>query len=149
MGMFDNMEIEIKCPYCGRIIDGFQTKSGGCFLHIYKPGDKISSRDSYDGNCILTGFNCYSWCNHGYKIGESGKYLTLIKQVECDVWIPVIDNIISPDRSTWKIKFEYKEGSFYNTVPFRKITKEWVDDFNNRIIDAEYECLWNNLMEKL
>lgn len=32
MGMFDYVNLEIKCPKCGAVVDGFQTKDNGCLM---------------------------------------------------------------------------------------------------------------------
>lgn len=32
MGMFDYVDLEIKCPRCGAKVDGFQTKDNGCYM---------------------------------------------------------------------------------------------------------------------
>ena len=32
MGMFDDIKLEIKCPKCGAIVKGFQSKDGPCYL---------------------------------------------------------------------------------------------------------------------
>lgn len=32
MGMYDDIKLEINCPYCGKKVSGFQSKSGPCML---------------------------------------------------------------------------------------------------------------------
>lgn len=32
MGMFNRVNIKIKCPYCDREVDNFQTKDGDCLI---------------------------------------------------------------------------------------------------------------------
>ena len=37
MGMFDWVDFECKCPSCGQVTGGFQTKDLGCDLSNVKP----------------------------------------------------------------------------------------------------------------
>ncbi len=37
MGMFDYVHFEMRCPVCGRLLDGFQTKDGECLLDKVEP----------------------------------------------------------------------------------------------------------------
>ena len=32
MGMFDHVKFSMKCPFCGQILKGFQSKSAKCCL---------------------------------------------------------------------------------------------------------------------
>ena len=95
MGMFDYMGIEVPCPYCGRIVTGFQTKSGACSLVMYKPGDAVDENDSdrgYNSGEEPKSFSCHSLCDN----------CTVFTWIAVD--IPVIDHIISEDVSKWSIK---------------------------------------------
>ena len=38
MGTYDHVEIEVKCPKCGKIISGFQTKDGPRQFLYLRPG---------------------------------------------------------------------------------------------------------------
>jgi hypothetical protein len=142
--MFDEMNIEIDCPYCGRKIVGFQTKNGGCFLHTYSPGDKVDEDDSnegYNSSEEPTKFYCYSSCDHRYEEKEDEKFgdyqvLHLTKWIWCRVTIPVENHTISPDRDTWKIEFEVREGDGYCV---HYASGGWVDikAFNTKIEELE------------
>ena len=37
MGMFDNVQLTVKCPKCGADVDGFQTKEAACVLDTLQP----------------------------------------------------------------------------------------------------------------
>ena len=39
MGMFDYVDIKIRCPKCKGEMEGFQSKDGECFLCNVKPSD--------------------------------------------------------------------------------------------------------------
>jgi hypothetical protein len=39
MGMFDYVEYEVDCPFCGEELSGFQSKDGECSLATIKPED--------------------------------------------------------------------------------------------------------------
>lgn len=144
--MFDDIDIEIECPYCGRMITGFQTKSGACILKTYHPGDKVSDFDSYDGKYgEPKEFYCYSSCDHEFALHNKDAFKTMRvkKWVECDVNIPVIDHVICEDKSKWKIRFKYNEG---NNGPCyigfsESINQYTVDDFNEYIALIEYDKL--------
>ena len=48
MGMFDSINLKIKCPYCGQedIVEA-QTKELECLLHVYSEGDYVSDQYNY------------------------------------------------------------------------------------------------------
>jgi hypothetical protein len=148
LGMFDNMDIEVECLYCGRKISGFQTKSGGCYLHTYSPGDVVDDRDGdegYNSGKEPTEFYCYSSCDHRYEEGEKHlgyQVLHLAKWIQCHVTIPVENHIISPDREKWKIEFEVREEEDGYSVHYAG--GGWVDikAFNSKIEELE-EKRWN------
>ena len=61
MGMFDYIsDFEIKCPKCGQMVTGFQSKDGECLLRniSYKDVDNFHSFCS----------NCGLWLNINRKI---------------------------------------------------------------------------------
>lgn len=39
MGMFDYVDAVIRCPYCGELINDFQSKDGDCLLEKISPYD--------------------------------------------------------------------------------------------------------------
>ena len=140
--MFDNMDIEIQCPYCGRNIIGFQTKDGGCYLHTYVPGgtvDETDGNDGYNSGKEPTSFYCYAGCNHIYEETTkesaelSHQVLRRLKWIWCTVEIPVVDHVISINKDLWKITFEVKtDGCFI--MPCNPID---VDKYNSDIEQLE------------
>jgi hypothetical protein len=144
MGMFDDINIEIECPYCERIVTGFQTKSGACILKEYKIGQKISKSDSYDRDNEPKYFYCYTDCDHGFRLHNDPDFPTIqvTKYVWCEVTIPVINHRISKDISKWEKVFNYrdKEGACY--ITYNDYSKEDIDRFNADMIDREYDKLW-------
>jgi hypothetical protein len=42
MGMYDNVKFEMKCPTCGSIVNGFQTKDLGCMLDTVSVAEVIN-----------------------------------------------------------------------------------------------------------
>jgi hypothetical protein len=140
--MFDEMNIEVDCPYCGRKITGFQTKSGRCNLHIYLPGDVVDEDDSdeyYNSDEEPAKFYCYSSCDHRYEEGKKRldyQVLHLAKWVWCYVTIPVENHIISPDREKWKIEFEVREEDGYSVCNTSEVPLD-VKAFNAKIEELE------------
>lgn len=51
MGCYDTMDIEIPCPQCGTMVDGFQTKDVGCCMTNGVRINELPQRGS-----------CYTWC---------------------------------------------------------------------------------------
>ena len=152
MGMFDYIDIKVPCPYCGRIVTGFQTKSGACMLYKYKPGDIVSEDDSdpgYNSDEEPRSFSCHASCDHGLKIKEDLDLdiLECTKWVEIEVDIPVIDHVITEDKTKWDIKGIYHEDYGPSYLVLREYSQEEIDDFNARMIDLEYDRLWEMLIE--
>jgi hypothetical protein len=149
MGMFDYIDIKVPCPYCGRIVTGFQTKSGACMLDTYKPGDIVSEDDSYNSDEEPRSFSCHASCDHGLKIKEDSDLdiLKCTKWVLIEVDIPVIDHVITEDKTKWDIKGIYHEDYGPSYLVPREYSQEEIDDFNNRMIDLEYDYLWEMFIE--
>jgi len=60
MGMFDWVPLyKAKCPYCGAVVDKFQSKNGSCTLADITPEE---ARYFYSG-CG----KCGAWCNAELK----------------------------------------------------------------------------------
>jgi hypothetical protein len=148
MGMYDEIELDFKCFLCGRKIDGFQTKSGRCTLHTYRLGDVVTDADGclgYNDGEKPTEIRCYSDCIHRRKLDEKqdfGKDITLItnlKAVFVTIYIPIIDDKISPDRNTWRIETKVREGEdcMAGSLVMGEVTQEQVDAFNLRIEELE------------
>lgn len=62
MGMFDEVVYPVPCPYCGRELRGWQSKSAGCSLATLTPAELWEQRrsDAYDqvgfySNCDTCG----------------------------------------------------------------------------------------------
>lgn len=53
MGMFDWVNVEMDCPYCGEKLKGFQSKDGDCVLDIVDPDDLSYFKD-FCKNCRRT-----------------------------------------------------------------------------------------------
>jgi hypothetical protein len=73
---------------------------------------------------------------------DFGKGFTLIsnlKAVFVTIYIPIIDDRISPDRDTWKIKIEVCEGEdcMAGSLVMGEITQDQVEAFNKRIEELE------------
>jgi hypothetical protein len=148
MGMYDNIEIDFGCPLCGRKIDGFQTKSGRCSMHTYCLGDLVTEDDGdsgYNDGGKPTEIHCYSHCIHRMRLDERqdfGEDLTLIsnlKAVFVNIKIPIIDDRISPDRNTWKVNAEVREGEnmMGGSLVMGKVTQDQIDAFNQKIEELE------------
>ena len=56
MGMFDYVNHEAKCPECGAIVDGFQSKDGPCELITLE----ISDVDNFYTDCA----KCNAWLEY-------------------------------------------------------------------------------------
>ncbi len=57
MGMFDTIEMDGKCFFCGAIIPDWQTKQLYCFMDVYKIDDRIPLHPNHKYLMI------YSRCN--------------------------------------------------------------------------------------
>jgi len=50
MGMFDYVKYECKCPFCGKKVDGFQTKDSHRLMDTLNP-QEVDNFYSICGNC--------------------------------------------------------------------------------------------------
>jgi DNA-directed RNA polymerase subunit RPC12/RpoP len=70
MGMFDYVDLKIECPYCGVILEGFQSKDSKCELDIISPKEVNNTYTSCD--------NCGKWVE--YEVVHPKEYeLKLIR----------------------------------------------------------------------
>lgn len=63
MGMFDSINIDVKCPYCEGKSETVQTKDLDCVLQTYNVGDKIGEKHRWLDSCEI----CDS-CNKYYNV---------------------------------------------------------------------------------
>lgn len=63
MGMFDDVNVEIECPYCGSKVNGFQSKSSYCTLELVDPTEV----DNFYSNCNT----CGRWLEYSNKPPEN------------------------------------------------------------------------------
>jgi hypothetical protein len=47
MGLFDHVKFKMDCPFCGKIIDGFQSKSSTCMMNTITP----QAANTFYSNC--------------------------------------------------------------------------------------------------
>lgn len=58
--MFDSVEFEANCPFCGSKLTGFQTKEGPCILSTLYPGQVLGFYSGCDNK------DCDAWINCQY-----------------------------------------------------------------------------------
>lgn len=136
MGMYDYVKIECNCPLCGRLMKGFQTKDGPCFLGTLVPG--VSKVDPQ-----LRFITTYTSCIHGIELdedtdlGDKISCLNVLKRVWVNCEIPVNkDGTISKDKRRYKWTHEVAEGKDKNAGildPTTKWTPELVKEFNEKV----------------
>lgn len=63
MGMFDHVDFIVECPTCGKLVNGFQSKSGNCLLDTVN----FSEVDNFYSYCKY----CGTWIE--YNIKEESK----------------------------------------------------------------------------
>ena len=69
MGMYDNVIIEIECPYCGEKSEmDAQTKELDCNLDVWKKGDYVTDKLNYL-DCIA---DCRSIICKKFQVGVNG-----------------------------------------------------------------------------
>jgi len=49
MGMFDYVNVEIPCPYCGNLNDDYQSKDAGCTLETVDVTEVVNFYSSCNG----------------------------------------------------------------------------------------------------
>lgn len=78
MGMFDCIDFKIKCPTCGKMVEGFQSKDNDCSLDLLQ----ISDVNNFYSSCD----NCETWIefNHirGHKTRKIEDYKMTIEVEE-------------------------------------------------------------------
>ena len=103
MGMYDYVELNVKCPICGNtIINTFQTKDFDCVMDTYHLGDKVPA------NCRFNYMRTYTTCDHRREITkiEDELIFILIMGYWIEYEIPIIDGIISSNQNLWKRRIE-------------------------------------------
>jgi hypothetical protein len=48
MGMYDNINFEMNCPKCGKLLSDFQSKDGPCILEMLEPDSVMNFYTSCD-----------------------------------------------------------------------------------------------------
>jgi hypothetical protein len=76
MGMYDNINFEIECPKCKKLIKGFQSKDGVCMLETLDFWE-VNNFYSSCSNCFCyIEFNIDKRPNRDLKIEDYDKSIT-------------------------------------------------------------------------
>ncbi|MCK9429494.1 MAG: hypothetical protein M0R17_05780 [Candidatus Omnitrophica bacterium] len=71
MGMFDYVNLRIRCPICKSFIDGFQTKDSHCIMNIVE----VEEINNFYAHCS----KCHSWIEFNRKKEQSARFLEFDK----------------------------------------------------------------------